>query len=195
MFQAIYGFSIYVIINAFTPGPGNLLALNASASYGLSKSRSLLLGIFSGYYVVQIICAFCVFGMNAYIAPAMAVMKYLGAVYIAWLAFHIFKSTPEGLVSAKKSSYLTGFMLQFVNVKIYLFGITALTGYVTPYCDSFPILFLAELIIATVGSVATLSWALAGNVFQKIYLRHYFGINLVLALLLVQCAVSLLLSE
>jgi threonine/homoserine/homoserine lactone efflux protein len=28
---------------------------------------------------------------------------------------------------------MKGFLLQFVNIKIYMFGITALTGFITPY--------------------------------------------------------------
>ena len=50
-------FLIYSMINAFTPGPGNILALNTVTNYGWKKGTPLFLGIFSGYYVVQMICA------------------------------------------------------------------------------------------------------------------------------------------
>ena len=40
------------------------------------------------------------------------------------------------------SIFWKGFALQFVNVKIYLFGITALTGFITDYSRAFPVLFL-----------------------------------------------------
>lgn len=193
--QALIGFLVYSLINAFTPGPGNLLALSATITHGLKGAKSLLWGIFFGYYVVQILCAIIVFGLDKYVHPAMSIMKYLGAAYILWLAFHIFRSNPGKTVDGKRSSFITGFLLQFINVKIYLFGITALTGYVTPYYGSFSILLLSELIIATIGSIATLSWAIAGNAFQNIYLRYFSWINLVLALLLVQCAIGLLLIE
>ena len=46
------------------------------------------------------------------------------------------------------SIFWKGFALQFVNVKIYLFGITALTGFITDYSRAFPVLFLFEMIIA-----------------------------------------------
>ena len=39
-------FFIYIIINAFTPGPGNILALNTVTEYGCKKGKPLFLGIF-----------------------------------------------------------------------------------------------------------------------------------------------------
>ncbi|MEI3504124.1 MAG: hypothetical protein V8Q42_10905 [Anaerovoracaceae bacterium] len=46
---------------AFTPGPGNILALNTITNYGWKKGRPLFFGIFAGYYCVQTICAIFVY--------------------------------------------------------------------------------------------------------------------------------------
>ena len=67
-------------------------------------------------------------------------MKYIGAAYILWLAIHIVFSKPSTENAEQSASFLKGFMLQFVNVKIYMFGVTALTGYVVGYMSSFPAL-------------------------------------------------------
>ena len=58
----------------------------------------------------------------------MGVMKYIGAAYILWLAIHIVFSKPSTENAEQSASFLKGFMLQFVNVKIYMFGVTALPG-------------------------------------------------------------------
>ena len=50
-----------------------------------------------------------------------------------FLAIHIAVSKPTEDTKSKSASFIKGFMLQFVNVKIYLFGITALTGFITDY--------------------------------------------------------------
>ena len=55
-------------------------------------------------------------------------MKYIGAAYILWLAIHIAFSKPSTENAEQSASFLKGFMLQFVNVKIYMFGVTALPG-------------------------------------------------------------------
>ncbi len=194
-FQAAFSFLVYVLINCFTPGPGNLLAMNTMIRFSWRDGRNLLLGIFAGYYAVQIMCASMVWGLNRYMNPVFSVMRYVGVAYILWLAWHILRSRPDFEENTSKPSFWTGFLLQFVNVKIYLFGITALSGYVVPYYSSFLALFLVEIGIATTGTIASTTWAAMGRAFQKIYLKHFRVINIILALALLECAVSLLLTE
>ena len=189
---AIGNFFVYSVINAFTPGPGNILALNTVTNYGWKKGTPLFLGIFAGYYVVQLFCAVFVYGVSTFLPGVLGVMKYIGAAYILWLALHIALSRPSGDGSEKSASFWKGFMLQFVNVKIYLFGITALTGYVTNYSTALWILLFFELIIATIGTIATTAWIGTGVAIQKVYLQHYRPINIILALTLLECVYSIL---
>lgn len=180
-------FLIYCIINAFTPGPGNILALNTVTNYGYKKGRPLFFGIFAGYYVVQILCAIFVYGVNTLLPNVMSVMKYIGAAYILWLAIHIAISKPSSENAEQSASFWKGFMLQFVNVKIYMFGVTALTGYIVAYMSAFPALLFFELVIATIGTIATTTWIGMGVLIQKFYLRHFRIINIILALTLLEC--------
>ena len=185
-------FFIYSVINAFTPGPGNILALNTVTNYGYKKGRPLYWGIFAGYYVVQIICAVFVFGVSTFLPDVPGIMKYIGAAYILWLAVHIALSKPTTGTVEKSASFLKGFLLQFVNVKIYLFGITALTGYITEYSASLWVLLLFEIIIATIGTIATLTWIGMGVLIQRAYQKYYRVINIILALTLSECVYSML---
>ena len=185
-------FFVYSVINAFTPGPGNILALNTVTNYGWKKGAPLFFGIFSGYYVVQMICAVFVYGVSALLPGMLGGMKYVGAAYILWLAAHIAVSRPDRDGKERSASFLKGFMLQFVNVKIYLFGITALTGYVTNYSTALPVLVFFEFVIATIGTAATSAWIGAGMAIQKVYLRHYRLINIILAVTLLECVYSIL---
>ena len=185
-------FFIYSVINAFTPGPGNILALNTVTNYGYKKGRPLYWGIFAGYYVVQVICAIFVFGVSTFLPDVLGIMKYIGAAYILWLAVHIALSKPTTDTVEKSASFLKGFLLQFVNVKIYLFGITALTGYITEYSGSLWVLLLFEIIIATIGTIATLTWIGMGVLIQRAYQKYYRVINIILALTLSECVYSML---
>lgn len=190
----LVNFFIYAIINAFTPGPGNILALNTVTNFGWKKGRRLFFGIFAGYYVVQIICAFFVYGIGAFLPKALTIMKYIGADYILWLAIHIAVSKPEQTDNAGSASFMKGFLLQFVNIKIYMFGITALTGFVTPYSTSLLVLLGFELLIATIGTIATMTWIGMGLLIQKVYLKHYRFINIILSLTLLECIWSMIKS-
>jgi len=148
----------------------------------MEKGKPLFFGIFIGYYIVQIICAIFVYGVSAFLPNVLGIMKYIGAAYILILAIRIAISKPKIDNSQKSTSFLKGFFLQFVNVKIYLFGITALTGFVIEYYKSFVALLVFELIIATIGSIATLIWIGLGIMLKKIYLKYYLPINIILAL-------------
>ena len=189
--QAISAFSTYVIINAITPGPGNILALNTMGTHGWKKGKRTLFGIFSGYYFTQTCCALLVFGLTQLSGSFISIMKYTGGAYIVWLAVHIAWSKRSDAATEKKSSFITGFILQCVNVKILLFGITALTGYVLPYFTALKILMLFSLIIATTGSIATIIWCLFGVLFQRYYQKFFSSVNIGLALILLWCAFNL----
>ncbi len=190
----IFNFMIYAIINAFTPGPGNFLALNTVTNYGLKRGKPLFFGIFAGYYFVQTSCCVFVYALSSLLPQFLALMKYIGAAYILWLAIHIAISKPGKAGDEKSASFWKGFALQFVNVKIYLFGITALTGFITDYSRAFPVLFLFEMIIATVGTIATATWIGLGMMIQKFYEKHFRIINIIMALTLLECIYSMLVS-
>ena len=120
------------------------------------------------------------------------VMKYIGAVYILYLAFHIAVSKPSYDDEEKSASFFKGFMMQFVNIKIYMFGITAITGYIVEFSSSFRVLLFFELFIATMGTVATGTWIGIGVLIQKFYMKHYRIINIILALTLLECDYGML---
>ena len=82
--------------------------------------------------------------------------------------------------------------MQFVNVKIYLFGITALTVYITEYSTDFLVLLFFELIIATIGTIATYTWIGMGMLIQRVYKKHYRVINIILAISLLECVYTMI---
>ena len=67
----------------------------------------------------------------------------------------------------------------------------ALTGFITPYNKSLAVLIGFELLIATIGTIATMTWIGIGVLIRKIYLKHYRIINIILALTLAECIWSI----
>ena len=88
-------FIVYCLINAFTPGPGNILALNTVTNYGWKKGIPLFVGIFSGYYVVQLICAGVVFGISALLPPGAGNYEVCGSCVYS-MARHTYCNEPTG---------------------------------------------------------------------------------------------------
>ena len=189
MTTSIFGsLSCYMIISSFTPGPGNILAMNTTTCFGWKKGKKLILGICCGYLLVQMICMLALYSLNMVLSPALSVLKYAGAVYMVWLAIHIAVSRQKENNIDETPGFLTGFLLQLVNVKIYFYISTLLTAYLIPYIKSVPLLILAGVGVTAIGSVASLTWALLGMKLQNIYRRHFRAINGILSLFLLYCA-------
>ena len=85
------------------------------------------------------------------------------------------------------------FSLQFMNPKIYIYAITAMSLYILPVYSSPLVLFGFVLVLTVIGASGSYVWALFGAAFCRFFARHAKAVNLVMALLLVYCAVSLFL--
>ena len=178
----------YMLVCSFTPGPGNILALNTTTQFGWQKGRRLILGICAGYSGVQLLCTLAVYGLNAFLLPVLAVLKYIGSIYLLWLAIHMFRSKPQKDKKDGQASFRVGFLLQFVNIKIYFYIMTLLMVYLVPYISTLPGLLLAGAGVVSIGRLACLTWAFLGIKMQRIYEKYFQPINSILSLFLLYCA-------
>lgn len=190
MFSIILSYLPYSFVTAFTPGPNNFIALYATSQSGWRKGKNVLLGIALGFLCVMVLCAMFCYELAQYVPNVAGVMKYVGAVYIVWLAIHVARSKPEEQGS-KPMSFWKGFLLEFVNVKIILYAITIYTGFVLPNDATVYNMLLHALCITAVGMAGCLTWATIGGVLQKFINKYYRPFNIVMALVLVWSAISL----
>ena len=170
----LLSFAPYAFVTAYTPGPNNILALNTTSNYGWSSGRKLILGIGTGFICVMLVCAVGCFWIAKYISGIVSVMKYVGAAYILWLAFHVAKSRPDEGEQKEAGGFVKGMVLQFVNVKIILAAITTYTGYVIPVDDSLEALLASAVFLTLAGVSGTLVWAAAGSLLQR-FLKNTIG--------------------
>ncbi|MGN0106725.1 MAG: LysE family transporter [Hominilimicola sp.] len=182
---ALFG---YMIVCSFTPGPGNILALNTTSKYGWKDSRCLIVGICVGYGIVQFMCTVILCGLNHVFSFVLQILKYVGGIYMVWLAVHIMRSKATEEKTYKKPSFKEGLLLQLVNVKIYFYISTLLSVYFIPNCKTVFSLGLAGAFAVGIGSIACLSWAFLGIKIQNFYRKHFECVNIVLGLFLLYCA-------
>lgn len=178
----------YMLVCSFTPGPGNILALNATSTYGWQRSRRMILGICAGYAAVQALCTLALYTLGQTFATLLAVLPYFGGVYMVWLAVQIMRSRPSAEAGGKRPSFRRGFLLQLVNVKIYFYIMSLLSVYFLPAFPHAPGLVLAGAVAVSIGSAASVVWAFAGVKLQRVYGRYYRAINGALGLFLLYCA-------
>ena len=189
-------FFSYVFLVTATPGPNNIMSMANAGKYGFKKSYRFNIGIFCGFMVVLSFCAAFASLLYGFIPTIKPAMLCIGAVYILWLAFSIWRSDSHsdktGL--AQTNTLASGMVLQFVNIKLILFGVTSMSSYVLPYHRSVPVLALVVFCLSLFGFLVTCCWALFGVVFDKLLKKHSKVLNAVMALTLVYCAVSMVLE-
>ncbi|MCW2481917.1 cysteine/O-acetylserine transporter, partial [Candidatus Symbiopectobacterium sp. NZEC135] len=181
----ISGFLTYTLITALTPGPNNILALSSVNQYGLRRSIRVLVGMSAGILVLMLACGAFTFTLISLLPSLTRWLVWIGAGYILWLAWRIATHAPTTANgSGHPLSFWVSFWLQFANVKIILYGITALSAFVLPYTQDIFWVTAVSILLAVIGCVGNLVWALAGHLFQSLFRRHGQVVNVVLALVL-----------
>ena len=122
------------------------------------------------------------------------VLRIVGAGYILYLAYGILKAsyTFEDR-DIKPLGFTNGLMLQLVNPKGVVYGLTLFSAFLAPIAGSLGLIVLAGLILTIVAFSSVSTWALFGTAI-KTYLhqpRIKTTVNVILALLLVYTAVEL----
>ena len=188
-------FLIYCFITAYTPGANNLLSMSNAARLGFRKSVSFNFGITMGFLIVMTVCTLFSSTLYSALPKVKFYMQLLGAAYMLYLAWKVWKTSSDLEVeSRKEASFLSGMVLQFLNPKIYIYAITAMSLYILPLYHSVVALIVFVLILTIIGASGSYVWALFGSAFCRFFTKHTKGVNLVMALLLVYCAVSLYLD-
>ena len=118
-------------------------------------------------------------------------MTVIGAAYILWLAWKTVTSSPHDDGAAGQNTFLSGIVLQFLNPKAILYGLTAASTFIVPYYHSVPVFVAFAAGMAAVSLIATSSWALFGSVFERFMTKYHRIVGWVMGALLVYCAVSL----
>lgn len=186
-------FFSYIILTAFTPGPNNIMSMTNAGKYGLKKSLPFNFGVLFGFLIVMSGCAAFSALLYELIPQVEPVMLRIGAAYILWLAWSVWRDKPhvrkKGL--AQTNTVASGMLLQFVNVKVILYGITAMSSFVLPYTDDFFNIAGFVVLLSVVGFTGTCCWAVFGAVFERVFKKYNKVLSAVMALLLTYCAASM----
>lgn len=187
-------FLSYVFLTAFTPGPNNIMSMTNAGKYGFKKSFPFNLGVLYGFLIVMSCCAAFSSVLYDFIPSVKPIMLCIGSVYILWLAWTIWRDKPHDRKNGISSTntVTSGMVLQFINIKVILYGITAMSSFVLPHYQSFSTIVVFILILSIVGFAGTCCWSLFGVAFECFFKKYSKALNTTMALLLVYCAISMI---
>jgi len=185
-------FLTYSIVTAITPGPNNIMSMSCAGRMGIRKSVPFNYGVLCGFMLIMIPCTlFCTL-LSALIPKIKLPMMILGAAYMLWLAWKTFRSSSQIDQQHAGGGFISGMLLQFVNIKIYIYAILSLEVYIMPHFRDKPLaIFGFAVLLAVIAFASTLCWGIFGSAFKMLFSKYARATNTVMALLLVYCAVSL----
>ena len=193
MLNVILAYLPYALVTTFTPGPNNIMCLYSVSSEGWTGGRKLISGIFTGCTLLLTLTILFCHQLNQYVPGLVNYLKYIGAVYIAWLAFRIAMSKP-GTSQERAINFKSGFLLAITNIKMLLYFITIFTVYIIPYSSGLNNLFIHGLFILIISLSAWLTWGAAGSLLQKVIMQYYRPFNILMGIILLWCAVRIVIN-
>ncbi len=193
MFDPI-SFFTYIIVTSATPGPNNIMSMSHAGHLGMRKTFPFNLGIWAGMTVIVLLCTVLGSALLSLLPVIEKPMLFVGAAYMLYLAYVIFTSSDELNAKQSSSTFFSGALLQFVNIKFYFYCIISMKTYILPhYHGQYIKLFLFALLLSTCGFAFTVVWAFFGASLKVLFTKYARITNAILALSMVYCAIALFL--
>lgn len=189
-------FLLSIIAVGYTPGPANLYALSCAMRHGRARSMRMWLGMLCGFIVMALIASTSAHFAGMALGSYIVYVKYLGAAYLMYLAWSIFRSgvSIEGEAMSKDAScsFLSGFLVQFTNAKMIIYELTVYSTFVLPYSEKLIDLYKVAAWLLIAGPLANLLWLMAGSVMRPLVARYQKIVNTIMAIVLLLCAILII---
>ncbi|KMY51434.1 LysE family translocator [Peribacillus loiseleuriae] len=182
--MSITSFLIYCIIATFTPGPTNIVILSTVHNWGTKKAMQYTYGASVAFGLLLVIFATLNTMFVTIIPKIIIIMQIIGSLYMLYLAFQIFKTDTSKPTVNQTGTFMSGFLMQFLNPKVVLFTMTVIPSFIMPYYTSMPAVLISVVVITLIGFLAFITWVLFGTIFKEFLQKHKRIVNVVMALLL-----------
>jgi cysteine/O-acetylserine efflux protein len=185
----------FALITSFTPGPNNLSCAAMGINYGIKKTIPYLLGIVTGVFLLLLFCGFFSHLLFTAIPSIEPIMRWIGAIYILYLAYSTFKASFSFQEKSKQFflGFYQGALLQFLNPKGIIYGLTLYSTLLNPLIGKPLYIFSFSLGLVIPIFFAISTWASFGTMISQHLHQAKLRIilNSTLALLLVYTAIKI----
>jgi cysteine/O-acetylserine efflux protein len=195
--ELILPFLTYAIATSITPGPNNASASSAGMKMGFRKALPYLFGILTGFFIVLLACGLLLDLILDVYSKIAIYLKWIGVLYMLWLAAIPFipQKISKNIGGSNNYSFFGGIILQLVNFKVILYGITIYSTFAKLIGYSTLSVFVSSLFLTIIGFGCISVWTSIGSTFSHYFKNRYFylSFNGVMSLLLIYSAISILL--
>jgi len=161
-------FLIIQLSVAFSPGLIIALVVNQSVQHSRRKGFEVALGAASGAIGITLVSAIVVSLLVNTVPVMINVIYFVGSIYIIFKGFQTVRSkssTKEKVTTS--SAFLTGFQVNLLNPKMWVFYLTVLPIYMTEESGYFLSLIYLGLITILINFIADITYAYTSDFFFK----------------------------
>ncbi len=164
---------------SLSPGPDNLFVLSQSAIHGKKTGFTITLGLCTGLIVHTCAVALGVAALLQSSPTAFQLLKFLGAIYLSYLAYQSFRAKPSQLENGLTSTpqqlpklYRRGLIMSMSNPKLSIFFLAFLPQFASPANGPMaPQIFLLGALFAIIGMIIFFIFATLADKIGS-FLRH-----------------------
>ena len=131
MHPEIVSIALFWFVTAYTPGPNNVVASYSGFNFGIIKTIPHILGVTLGFTSLVLFLTIGLINVFKLFPIIQEVMKYLGTIFLIYLAYKIASSTTSD--ETKKENpvkFVETFLFQYLNPKGVTVAIIVVSTYV-----------------------------------------------------------------
>ncbi|PWB32423.1 lysine transporter LysE [Pseudomonas sp. SDI] len=192
-------FVLFAFVSSITPGPNNTMLLASGVNFGVRRTIPHAMGVTLGFMVMVLAVGLGLGEVFKAYPLAYTVLRYIGALYLLYLAYRIASSGPLSATDPQRRTPL-GFWgaaaFQWVNPKAWVMAIGAITTY-TPAQGYLFNVGVISIVFAVVNLPSVCVWVMFGSALRNVLQnpRWLMLFNLLMAALLVLSLYPLLFVE
>ena len=159
----------FAFASSITPGANNLMLMTSGVHFGLRQTLPHMFGVAFGFMAMMVLVGLGLGELFKLYPILLVVLKYLGAIYIIWLAYKITQTKAiDNLakITTKPMRFLAAVAFQWVNPKAWMMGIYAITAFTVPEHYSSSIM-VVSLIFGTINLPCITCWTLFGVAMRR----------------------------
>lgn len=188
--------TLFAVVTSASPGPVNIVAASSGVHFGLRRSLGLVLGASLGFALLLLMLGYGPGAMLARWEPLQNALRWVGSVFLLYLAWQIYKAPSpgeQGQPKANPPQFLDGLLAQWVNPKAWIVAATGVSSYTLPGTHYLASVWLLAGVFFIVCLPSIGAWAAFGTAARHLLssahaLRRF---NLTMALALLASVVSL----
>ncbi|WP_236195392.1 LysE family translocator [Pseudomonas glycinae] len=163
--ESLLPFMLFSFVASITPGPTNILVMSHSSRRGLTATVPIIFGACVSAALVVLVVGLGVGETLLRYPRVQQAMAWAGVLWLSWLAWQIFRSTPPSLDSATATddglSVVGAAGLQMINPKVWMMAVAVVSVFGGNGDDSARMLLLSAVFLMVCLPCMT-AWALLG---------------------------------